>query len=71
MKALEVLSMIGGESSSVSSSVITALQTAFNSIASDIGSVITAIVPIALGIVGAGLVLVFGIKWFKKLTNKA
>lgn len=71
MKAIEVLSMIGGESSSVSSSVITALQTAFNSIASDLGSVITTIVPIALGVVGAGLVLVFGIKWFKKLTNKA
>lgn len=71
MKALEVLSMIGGESPSVSSSVISALQTAFNSIASDIGSVITTIVPIALGVVGAGLVLVFGIKWFKKLTNKA
>ena len=71
MRALEVLSMIGGESPSVSSSVITALQTAFNSIASDIGSVITTIVPIALGVVGAGLVLVFGIKWFKKLTNKA
>lgn len=71
MRALEVLSMIGGNTPGVSSSVITALQTAFNSIASDIGSVITTIVPIALGVVGAGLVLVFGIKWFKKLTNKA
>lgn len=71
MRAYEILSMIGGEGGSVSSSVISALQTAFTSIASDLISVITIIAPIALGIVGAGLVLVFGVKWFKKLTNKA
>lgn len=54
-----------------SSSIVSALSTAFTSIAGDLTSVITTIAPIALGIVGAGMVLVFGVKWFKRLTNKA
>ena len=53
------------------SSIVQALSTAFTSIASDLTTVITTIAPIALGIVGAGMVLVFGVKWFKRLTNKA
>ena len=53
------------------STIVQALSTAFTSIASDLTSVITTIAPIALGIVGAGMVLVFGVKWFKRLTNKA
>ena len=57
--------------SSGQSSIVQALSTAFTSIASDLTSVITTIAPIALGIVGAGMVLVFGVKWFKRLTNKA
>lgn len=52
-------------------SIVNALSTAFTSIASDLTSVITTIAPIALGIVGAGMVLIFGVKWFKRLTNKA
>lgn len=52
-------------------SIVQALSTAFTSIASDLTTVITTIAPIALGIVGAGMVLVFGVKWFKRLTNKA
>lgn len=57
--------------SSGQSTIVQALSTAFTSIASDLTSVITTIAPIALGIVGAGMVLVFGVKWFKRLTNKA
>lgn len=53
------------------SSIVSALSTAFQSIAGDLTTVITTIAPIALGIVGAGMVLVFGVKWFKRLTNKA
>ena len=53
------------------SSIVSALSTAFESIAGDLTTVITTIAPIALGIVGAGMVLVFGVKWFKRLTNKA
>lgn len=56
---------------STGSSIQTALTTAFNSISSDLMTTITNVAPIALGIVGAGMVLVFGIKWFKRLTNKA
>lgn len=54
-----------------SSSIVSALSTAFEDIAGDLTTVITTIAPIALGIVGAGMVLVFGVKWFKRLTNKA
>lgn len=52
-------------------SVISALSTAFNTISGNITSVLTTVAPIALTIVGAGMVLTFGIKWFKRLTNKA
>ena len=52
-------------------SVISALSTAFSTIAGNISSVLTTVAPIALTIVGAGMVLTFGIKWFKRLTNKA
>lgn len=60
-----------GNSGSGASSVVSTLSTAFQSIASDLTSVITTIAPIALGIVGAGIALIFGVKWFKRLTNKA
>ena len=48
-----------------------ALSTAFTSIASDLTSTITTVAPIALGVLGMGIVLTFGVKWFKRLTNKA
>lgn len=70
MKALALINLIG-EGGSGSSSIVTALQTAFSSIASDVTSVLTTILPIALGVVGAGVVIIFGVKWFKRLTNKA
>ena len=65
------MGLITALESSGQSSIVQALSTAFTSIASDLTSVITTIAPIALGIVGAGIVLVFGVKWFKRLTNKA
>lgn len=65
------MGLITALESSGQSSIVQALSTAFTSIASDLTSVITTIAPIALGIVGAGMVLVFGVKWFKRLTNKA
>lgn len=40
------------------------------SVASDMTGVISAIVPIALGIVGAVMVVTFGIKIFKRLTGR-
>ena len=65
------MAFLVGSTPTVSENVVTALSTAFSTIAGDLGSVITTIAPIALGIVGAGMVLVFGVKWFKRLTNKA
>ena len=56
---------------STPSAIETALTTAFTSIASDLESVITSVAPIALGVVGFGIVLTFGVKWFKRITNKA
>lgn len=56
---------------STQTTVESALSTAFSTIASDLEGIIVTIAPIALGIVGAGMVLTFGIKWFKRLTNKA
>lgn len=65
------MGLITALESSGQSTIVQSLSTAFTSIASDLTSVITTIAPIALGIVGAGMVLVFGVKWFKRLTNKA
>ena len=49
----------------------TAMTTAFTEIATNCTSAITAVLPIALGIVGTVMVVMFGIKLFKKLTAKA
>lgn len=53
------------------SAIESALTTAFTTITSDLTSVATSVAPIALGIIGISLVVVFGIKMFKRITNKA
>lgn len=53
------------------SSVETALTTSFTSIGSSMTSVVGKILPIALPIMGAILLIGFGIKAFKKVANKA
>lgn len=58
---------VAGEASTVQ----TALQTAFNSGAGEMKDMITTIAPIAVGVVVAGLVCMFGIKFFKKIAGKA
>lgn len=52
---------------SVNESLISALTTVANDCLSFIGSAL----PIALPVVGAGVVVAFGIKTFKKITSKA
>jgi len=52
-------------------SVESALTTAFTQIASQLQSVATSVAPIALGIIGVSTVIVFGIKLYKRITNKA
>lgn len=56
---------------SITSSVTTSLMTAVTEIASSIGDVIGKIIPIALPLIGAGLVVTVGLKIFKKVTSHA
>lgn len=53
------------------SSVETALTTSFTSVGSSMTSLVGKILPIALPIMGAILLIGFGIKAFKKVANKA
>lgn len=47
-----------------------ALSTAFSSVASDASSLIQAIIPIALPIMGAVLLVMIGIRVFKSIAKK-
>ena len=53
--------------STISDSLISALTTVANDCLSFVGSAL----PIALPVVGAGVVVAFGIKTFKRVTSKA
>ena len=53
------------------SSVETALTTSFTSVGSSMTGLVGKILPIALPIMGALLLVGFGIKAFKKVANKA
>lgn len=59
------------EGSGSSNAIVTALSSAFTTISSDLTTTMTTILPIALGVLGMGIVIMFGVKWFKKITNKA
>ena len=59
------------ESATGLDSVETALTTSFTSIAGSMTSIVGKILPIALPIMGILLVVGFGMKAFKKVTNKA
>lgn len=52
-------------------SVTEALETGFTGVATQMTGVITTILPIALGIVGAVMVVTFGVKLFQKITKKS
>lgn len=60
-----------GDGSSTNGSITESMVTAFTSIKDDILSAIAKIAPIALPVLGAGLLVVVGIKIFKKVTGKA
>lgn len=49
----------------------TALTTWGTSFASDAESMITTMLPIALGVVGLSIAVMFGVKFFRKVANKA
>lgn len=65
-----MLSMVAGEvqaAATVSESLLSSMQT----VANDCLSFLTSSLPIALPVLGAGIVVAFGIKTFKKVTAKA
>lgn len=68
--AVPVFASDAGTSTGLSS-VETALTTSFISIGSSMTSIVGKILPVALPIMGALLLVGFGIKAFKKVTNKA
>ena len=49
----------------------TAMTTAFTSVVGDVTTAMTSIAPIALPLVGIGLVVSIGLKFFKKTASKA
>lgn len=51
--------------------VASIVSSSFGDVASDMTSVVTSILPIALGLIGLVLAIFFGIKLFKKFTGKA
>ncbi len=51
--------------------VTTALKTGLTSVADGMTGVIGDVLPIGLGIVGAVMVVTFGVKLFRKLTGRA
>lgn len=57
------------DSGTTMSSLITAMGTAFGSIRDDFFSILSTALPIALAVVGAGLAISLGIKYFRKLAK--
>lgn len=58
------------ESTTPASGIQNALSTGFQSIASDMTTTVTTVLPIVLGIVGLVLVVRFAIKFFQRNTSK-
>lgn len=52
-------------------SITSALTTAMGTVRDDFFTSLAGILPIALAVVGAGLVITLGVKYFKKISNKA
>ena len=63
--------MIAFETAQGASTVRSALTTSLTTVGNDLQGVISDVLPIGLGIVGAVMVVVFGVKIFKKLTGRA
>lgn len=63
--------LASGETDSSLSTVETALESSFKSVGSSMTSVVGKILPIALPIMGAVVLIGFGIKIFKKISGKA
>lgn len=58
------------ESTTPASGIQNALQTGFESIASDMTTTVTNVLPIVLGVVGLVIVVTFAIRFFQRNTKK-
>ena len=61
-----ILGSLVAESTTPANGIQSALQTGFQSIASDMTTTVTNVLPIILGVVGLVLVVGFAIRFFKK-----
>ena len=69
---MRLMSMVAGvEGSSTMQTLTEAMKGSFETMVNDSMSMIAMLVPIVLPLVGAGLVVAYGIKTFKKVTAKA
>lgn len=58
------------EGSSPMTDIISALTTAMTTIKTDFFTALGGILPVALAIVGAGIVIVLGVRYFKRIASK-
>lgn len=70
---MRLMSMVAGaaEGSSTMQTLTEAMKGSFETMVSDSMSMIAMLVPIVLPLVGAGLVVAYGIRTFKRVTAKA
>lgn len=70
---MRLMSMVAGaaEGSSTMQTLTEAMKGSFETMVSDSMSMIAMLVPIVLPLVGAGLVVAYGIKTFKRVIAKA
>ena len=61
-----LLGSIVAESTTPASGIQTALESGFQSIATDMTTTVTNVLPIILGVVGLGLVITFAIRFFRR-----
>lgn len=67
----DLLTVAGTTGTTGTTDVITAMIAAFTEGASSMTSMITTIAPIGIGVVVSGLVVTFGVKFFKRISGKA
>ena len=69
--ALYPVAVYAAEEGDTTDAATTALTTALTSMASSISTAIGAVLPIAIPLVGAGLVVTIGLNVFKRIASKA
>lgn len=70
MAVSAVTAVAAGVCASAEASANEAVVTAMTKTANDMVATGTAIVPVALGVIGLSLVVIFGIRMFKRIANK-